>query len=96
MIAAALAVFALGVLVGRLARALPEPPLREAPRPAEACVEQWLPINEEDEALVDRVVTKAQANETRRPLWTAEDVAQFPERRARAYAETDWIGADDP
>lgn len=65
---AALVVFALGVLVGRLARALPEPPLKEAPRPAEACVEEW----------------------------TAEDVARFPEARARAYAETDWIGADDP
>ncbi len=67
MIAAALVVFALGVLVGRLARALPEPELREAPLPAEACVEEW----------------------------TAEDAARFPEIRARAYAETDWIGADD-
>ncbi len=65
---AALVVFALGVLVGRLARALPEPPLREAPRPAEACVEEWLPINEEDEALVNSLVAKVQRVERRRPF----------------------------
>lgn len=68
MIAGALAVFALGVLVGRLARAVPEPRLREAPRPAEACVEEW----------------------------TAEDVAAFPEARARAYADLAFLDADDP
>lgn len=32
--------FAAGVLVGRVF-AIDEPQLREAPRPAEACVEEW-------------------------------------------------------
>lgn len=47
MIATALALastgllaFVAGVLVGRIFGA-GEPPLREAPRPAEACVEEW-------------------------------------------------------
>lgn len=60
------AAFAAGVLVGRVV-ATREPPLREAPRPAEACVEEW----------------------------TAEDVARFPEIRARAYADLAWLDEDD-
>lgn len=73
MIATALALattglvaFAAGVLAGRVCSSR-EPPLREAPRPAEACVEEW----------------------------TAEDVAAFPEARARAYADLAFLDADD-
>ena len=73
MIATALALattgilaFAAGVLAGRVCSSR-EPVLREAPRPAEACVEEW----------------------------TAEDVASFPERRERAYADLAFLDGDE-